>query len=139
MISNKAYLIRAICDWCRDQDFTTHLLVSADYPELQIPEECVEDNRIVLNISEEATRDLMIGGEAIEFLANFNQNVIKVMVPLDSVIAVYAHETGEGITFEEEEDGGSSAFTEVDIDIGSSGNDNVISTLHKKPTLTLIK
>ncbi len=139
MISNKPYLVKAIYQWCNDQDYTTHLLVNGEYPNLQVPKECIEDNRIVLNISDEATRDLKIEHESIEFLANFNQNVVKVFIPIDAIIAVYAHETGEGITFEEEEDGGSSAFAEADIDIGTSGNDIITTNLHKKPTLTIIK
>ena len=139
MMSNKPYLIKAICQWCKDHDLTTHLLVSADYDAISVPLECIEDSRIVLNISDEATRDLNICAETVDFLANFNQNVVKVSIPIESVIAVYAHETGEGITFEEEEDGGSNAFSEADIDIGISGNDTVISTLPKKPTLTVIK
>ena len=139
MMSNKPYLIKAICQWCNDHDLTTHILVSAEYEGINVPMECIEDSRIVLNISDEATRDLNIAEEVVEFLANFNQSVVKVSIPVEAVIAVYAHETGEGITFEEEEDGGSNAFSEADIDIGISGNDTVISTLPKKPTLTIIK
>ena len=138
MTSNKPYLVRAINQWCMDHDFTTYLLVNSEEQGVSVPPESIEDGKVVLNISEEATRELEISNTQVHFLANFNQRVVKVVVPVDAIIAVYAHETGEGITFSDEEDG-DSAYSDIDLDIGASDNDEVIHKTSKKPVLTIIK
>ena len=138
MTSNKPYLVRAIHEWCKDQDFTTHLLVNSTVKDTVVPTEFIEADRIVLNISEEATRDLRLDNQLVEFLANFNQNVVKVSVPMEAIIAVYAHETGEGVTFGDDEDESGSCLYEGDIDNDISDNDASIGS-DKKPKLTLIK
>lgn len=145
MISNKPYLVRAIYDWCNDTGLTPHVLVDTSQNGVKVPQEFVEDNRIVLNISDEATKSLKMEDDAVSFMANFSQRVVKVMVPIDAIIAIYAYENGEGITFSDEEEGElagmSSCFTEIDIDVSSSDNEATMlpAGSSKKPVLTIIK
>ncbi len=145
MISNKPYLVKAIYDWCNDTGLTAHILVDTSQNGVTVPQEFVEDNRIVLNISDEATKSLKMEDEAVSFMANFSQRVVKVMVPVDAIIAIYAYENGEGITFSDEEEGDlagmSSCFTEIDIDVSSSDNESIMlpGATSKKPVLTIIK
>lgn len=146
MISNKPYLVRAIYDWCNDTGLTPHILVDTTQNGVNVPQEFVEDNRIVLNISGEATKSLKIDAEAVSFMANFSHRVVKVQVPVEAIIAIYAYENGEGITFSDDEEGEfggmSSCFTEIDIDVTSSDNESTMlpgGATSKKPVLTIIK
>ena len=146
MISNKPYLVRAIYDWCNDTELTPHILVDTSQNGVKVPQEFIEDNRIVLNISDEATKSLKMEAESVSFMANFSHRVMTVMVPIEAIIAIYAYENGEGITFSEEEEGEiggvSSCFTEIDIDVSSSDNESSIgknTQTSKKPVLTIIK
>ena len=121
MTSNKPYLVKAIYDWCHDSGLTAHILVDASQDGVLVPTEFIEDSRIVLNISEEATKQLKIDSEAVEFMANFSQRVIKVCVPIEAVLAIYAYENGEGITFGDADDesggvDGANYIPEIDID-----------------------
>lgn len=99
MISTKPYLLRAIFDWCVDQGFTPHLQVRADST-ARLPREFVRDGQIVLNIGPEATHQLQIGNEEITFQARFSGTAFPVLVPIGSVMAIYARENGQGMGFD---------------------------------------
>jgi stringent starvation protein B len=57
----KPYMIRSIYEWLVDNGMTPHLLVDAEYPNVQLPTDFVEDGRIVLNIRPEAIQGLLLG------------------------------------------------------------------------------
>jgi stringent starvation protein B len=65
------YLIRAIWEWCVDNGFTPYVAVKVDSA-TRVPMEYVRNGEIVLNISPDATRNLKIGNELIQFSARFN-------------------------------------------------------------------
>ena len=104
MTSNKPYLIRALYDWICDNHYTPHLLVDTSGEELNVPMEFVEDNRIVLNISPSAVRDLDLSNDFINFKARFSGQSMNVYFPASSVLAIYARENGRGMIFPEEEE-----------------------------------
>ena len=141
MTSNKPYLVKAIYQWCSDNDLTPHILVDTSQDGVLVPSEFIEDNRIVLNISDEATKELTLDEEAVEFMANFShrytRGVTRVFVPIDAVLAIYAYENGEGITFGDDDDG-SACFTELDIEVGEESNTSM-GKKSSKPNLTIIK
>lgn len=99
----KPYLIRALYEWMVDNALTPYLLVKANKPNCVVPKEFVKDGEIVLDISMLATKDLVLGNEAIEFKARFSGKPMDLYVPLYAVAAIYAHENGQGMTFPEEE------------------------------------
>lgn len=103
MVSTKPYLIRAIYEWCADQGFTPYLAVAVD-ARTRVPRAFVRDGRIVLNISAEATHQLVLGNEEITFQTRFNGTPYPVVVPVDAVLAIYARENGQGMAFEVAED-----------------------------------
>lgn len=110
--STKPYLIRAIVDWCADHGFTPHIAVQVDAA-TQVPRDYVRDGQIVLNISSQATHNLLLGDREIRFEARFGGKPYPVVVPVGAVIAVFARENGQGLAFAaetsaEEETGGSS-------------------------------
>ncbi|MBI5924485.1 MAG: ClpXP protease specificity-enhancing factor [Aquabacterium sp.] len=96
--STRPYLIRALHDWCTDNGFTPYLAVYVDRS-VQVPQEYVKNNEIVLNVSFEATSQLQLGNDYIEFKARFGGMARDICVPIDHVIAIYARENGQGMAF----------------------------------------
>ena len=96
--STRPYLIRAIYEWCTDNGLTPHVAVAVD-GSVQVPREFVRDNEIVLNVSLEATSALKLGNEFIEFKARFGGVPREIMVPIERVMAIYAKEGGQGMSF----------------------------------------
>jgi stringent starvation protein B len=91
-------LIRALHDWCTDNGFTPYVAVVVDRT-VQVPMEYVKNNEIVLNLGFEATSDLKLGNDAIEFKARFGGVAREIVVPVGHVVAVYARENGQGMAF----------------------------------------
>lgn len=96
--STRPYLIRAIYEWCTDNGLTPYVAIAVD-GSVQVPLEFVRDHEIVLNISFDATGDLILGNEFIEFKARFSGIPREIMVPIERVTAIYAKENGQGMSF----------------------------------------
>ncbi|HWQ39304.1 MAG TPA: ClpXP protease specificity-enhancing factor [Burkholderiales bacterium] len=100
-IPTKPYLLRALYEWCVDNGYTPHIAVKVD-SRAQVPAEYVKDGEITFNISPVAVHKLQMGNELIEFSARFAGVARQISVPVGSVFALYARETGHGMTFEVE-------------------------------------
>ena len=98
-ISTKPYLLRALYEWCVDNGYTPHLAVTVD-SRSQVPSEYVRNGEITLNVSPSAVHKLQMGNELIEFSARFAGVARQISVPVPCVYALYARETGHGMTFE---------------------------------------
>ncbi len=96
--STRPYLIRAIHEWCTDNGLTPYLSVRVDRS-VQVPREFVNEGEIVLNVSYDATGSLQLGNEFIEFKARFGGKPRDIMVPVERVQAIYARESGQGMSF----------------------------------------
>lgn len=96
--STRPYLIRALYEWCTDNGLTPHLAVRVD-GSVQVPAEYVKQGEIVLNISFDATSGLKLGNEFIEFKGRFGGLPREIFVPVDQVMAIYARENGQGMSF----------------------------------------
>jgi stringent starvation protein B len=99
--STKPYLLRALFEWCVDNGYTPHLAVKVD-SRSQVPAEYVKNGEITLNISPNAVHKLQLGNELIEFSARFGGVARQISVPVGAVYALYARETGHGMTFDVE-------------------------------------
>ncbi|MDR5732921.1 ClpXP protease specificity-enhancing factor [Caballeronia sp. LZ025] len=97
-ISTKPYLLRALYEWCTDNGFTPHIAVRVDGA-TRVPRQFVRNDEIVLNISFEATSQLQMGNEWIEFSARFSGKSHKIEVQVANVLAIYARENGQGMAF----------------------------------------
>ncbi|ABV88845.1 ClpXP protease specificity-enhancing factor [Shewanella pealeana] len=100
---NRPYLLRAYYDWLMDNQLTPHVVVDAYVPGTQVPQQYVKDGQIVLNITESAVAGLQITNEFIEFSARFGGVPQQVLLPMASIVAIYARENGAGTVFELEE------------------------------------
>ena len=96
--SNKPYLIRALHQWCTDFGFTPFIAVFVD-ARVEVPMEFVKNNEIVLNLSLEACHQLQMENDWISFQARFGGIPRKIMVPVSHVLAIYARENGQGMSF----------------------------------------
>ena len=85
-VSTKPYFIRAIYEWCSDCGYTPYLSVKVD-DRTRVPVEYVKNGEIVLNVSLNATRNLTINNELIQFSARFNGVSREVSIPVDRVQA----------------------------------------------------
>jgi stringent starvation protein B len=98
-IPTKPYLLRALYEWCVDNGYTPHLAVKVD-SRAQVPQEYVKNGEITLNISPNAVHKLQLGNELVEFSARFGGLARQISVPISGVYALYARETGHGMTFD---------------------------------------
>jgi stringent starvation protein B len=97
-VSTKPYFIRAIYEWCSDCGYTPYLSVKTD-ERTRVPVEYVKAGEIVLNVSLNATRNLTINNELIQFSARFNGVSREVTIPVDRVQGIFARENGQGAFF----------------------------------------
>lgn len=96
--STRPYLIRALYEWCTDNGLTPHLAVRVDGT-VQVPHEYVKQGEIILNISFDATSALKLGDQFIEFKGRFGGTPRDICVPVQQVMAIYARENGQGMSF----------------------------------------
>jgi stringent starvation protein B len=102
MLPNRPYLLRAFYDWIVDSGCTPYVVVNANEQGVEVPEQFIENGKIVLNASPQATRDLAIENHALTFRARFSGVTRTIFAPVQAVLAIYAVENGRGIVFNEE-------------------------------------
>jgi stringent starvation protein B len=130
MTSTRPYLLRALYDWIVDNDLTPFILVDATAPDVEVPRQFVEDDKIVLNITPGAIRDLDIGNDFLSFSARFSGHPQYILTPISAIQAIYAKENGKGMLFPEDED-------ETEIDGPMQSHEQVVEA--KKPHLKIVK
>lgn len=138
-ISNRPYLIRALYEWIVDNSWIPHILVDTSMKHVQVPEQYIgQDGNIVLNISPDATRGLLLGNDRIVFTTRFAGISYQVCVPPYAVRAIYAKENGEGMTFPEEE---MEKFEQIDLSKSSElpASPSVAPKSTRKPHLKVVK
>jgi len=139
VLSTKPYLLRAFYEWIVDSEMTPHIVVNALFPEIKVPEQYVEDGRIVLNISPEATQGFVVGSEWLEFSASFSQVVEHIALPISAVLAIYAEENGKGMVFnEEDDDGGDGGDDKNEPPSAPTGSTSKVGK-SKRPNLRIVK
>ncbi len=102
MMSTRPYLIRAIYEWAQDNNLTPHLLVDTTQKDVDVPRSLIEDNKIILNIAENAVANLSLGDDYVTFSARFAGIAREIFVPTTAVRAIYAKENGMGIVLPDE-------------------------------------
>lgn len=133
LISTKPYMLRAIHEWCVDNNLTPHLLVAVN-SQTRVPRAYVKEGEIVLNLNHGATKDLHIDNEAIVFSARFGGVSQNLYVPISAVKGIFARENGQGMFFELSEESAESN------NIGQEDHpDSNQPPKNKKPTLTIVK
>ena len=102
MKSRRPYLLRAMHEWISDSNCTPHIVVDAGVTGVEVPRRFVQDGKIVLNVSWNATAQMHIGNDELSFNGRFGGTSMHVRVPVEAVLAIYARETGQGMIFADE-------------------------------------
>ncbi len=132
MTSSRPYLIRAMYEWMVDNQMTPHLLVFADQSGVIVPQEHVDEGKIVLNISPTAVRDLLLGNEEITFSGRFSGRPMNIVVPVRCAVGIYTRENGKGMVFSPEDE-------TPDPDGSTSSDKNSVNTSANRPSLRVVK
>lgn len=103
MTSKRPYILRALYEWLIDNELTPHIVVDAEWPHIEVPQQYVQDGQIVLNIAASALQGLQMNNEEIRFFARFQGKEQRVLIPMGALLAIYAKENGAGTIFEPEE------------------------------------
>jgi len=104
MTSSRPYLIRALYEWIVANDYSPYLLVDSKIPGIQAPAEFSVNDKIVFNLSPQAVKELNLGNESVTFNARFSGKPQNIIIPVTSVLAIYAKENGRGMVFSEEDE-----------------------------------
>ena len=130
--SNKPYLIRALHQWCTDYGFTPFIAVFVD-ARVEVPMEYVKNDEIVLNLSTEACHQLQIENDWIGFQARFGGVPKKILVPISHVLAIYARENGQGMSFPFDP-------SQIrDLHVATGGDEAIEKSKPGKPSLRIVK
>ncbi len=145
LISTKPYMLRAMHEWCMDNNLTPHLLVAVN-AQTRVPMAYVKDGEIVLNLNYAATKDLHMDNDAVIFSARFGGVSQNMYIPMSAVKGIFARENGQGMFFEIEELASKITNTASDLSDSASGKaqaddsqNSPQATKNKKPTLTIVK
>lgn len=102
MLVQRPYLLKAFYNWIIDSECTPHIIVDATQPCVEVPEQFVEEGKIVLNIAPKSVVQFSMDDDAITFNARFSGQPMQVYVPLYAIEGIYARENGAGTMFPEE-------------------------------------
>ncbi len=86
-------------EWMLDNSHTPHIVVDTSVDDISVPVEHIKDGKIILNISESAAHNLKLTNDSVSFRARFSGIPFDVWVPIQSVLGIYARETGQGMIF----------------------------------------
>lgn len=131
MTPSRPYLLRALYDWILDNGYTPYILVDAEDENMDVPQEFVENGKIVFNISPTAIRELELGNEWVMLDARFSGVSRHIAVPVMNVLAIYARENGKGMVFTDEVD------EDDDEPTPPTGGDG--GSKDKRPSLRVVK
>ena len=99
MNSSVPYLVKAIKEWIQDNGLTPYLVLNAEEKDVEVPIECVQNGKIVLNISPSAVRNFYASNDGIEFSGRFSGVAREIFSPVGAVVGIFAKENGKGMWF----------------------------------------
>ena len=135
--STTPYLIRAIFEWCCDNGLTPYIAVKVDET-TKVPMEYVKNGEIVLNVSPNATRNLKIGNDLLQFSARFAGVSREISVPIITIGGIFAKETGQGLSFQTSPSL-PAQVAPMKTDIVPPNDDNPAPPSGRRPRLQVIK
>jgi stringent starvation protein B len=139
--SSKPYLIRALHEWIVDNGLTPYLMVNAEEPGTRVPRQFVKEGQIILNTSPSAVSHLQMTNSFVQFSASFGGTPFEVLMPIASILAIYARENGQGMFFGDDTPGGNgSDDTPPPAEASPAATDKSEADTNKKaPFLKVVK
>lgn len=97
------YIIRAFHEWCVDNGLTPQIVIEVEEndKEVVVPRNFLQGKQMVLNISPEACGRLNLGNEVIDIETRMAGKIENLWIPIRTVRAIFAKETGAGIPFDQ--------------------------------------
>lgn len=102
MTSFRSYLIDALIRWLLDNDCTPHIVLQCDLPNVTVPEDFVQDNRLVLNVAPSAVQNYTLTKSTIAFDTCFGGVSHYISAPVGAIVGVCARGSSVGMMFEAE-------------------------------------
>jgi stringent starvation protein B len=137
LIPTKPYMLRALHEWCVDNNLTPHLIIAVN-AQTRVPMAYVKDGEIVLNVNYGATKDLHIDNDSVVFSARFSGVSQNIYVPMSAIRGIFARENGQGVFFEAESEQEDVELSKADVDAKVVENkEELIKS--KKPILKIVK
>jgi len=131
MAALKTHLLRAVYDWAVENGFTPHLVVDTKAPGVRAPTGYADEaGRVVFNINPRAVQAFGYDDQFVRFSARFGGHPFAVEAPLAAVLAIYAKENGQGISFPATDGEGDSEPPQSGPDDGAA---------RKRPSLRVVK
>lgn len=100
MTSNKPYFVRALYEWILDNDCTPYVVTAVAYPGVEVPLEFAADGQVTLSMAPSAVRNFSMENEFLSFSARFSGVPRDLYIPIESIMAIYAKENGQGMAFD---------------------------------------
>jgi stringent starvation protein B len=99
--SRKYHLIKAIYEWCLGSELTPYIVVDLQINPILIPPKLKNAEEAIFNLGLAACKNVDITSNCVHFSTRFQGVHFDMLIPLESVIAIFPHELGprEGITF----------------------------------------
>jgi stringent starvation protein B len=94
----KPYLVNAFYTWTMDTGTTPLIEVVSDFYNT-LPDNIKQENTIILNIHPDATRNMILGKNDIQFEAMFSGEDFKVNITYESIQKIFTKEDGYGLEF----------------------------------------
>jgi len=98
VLSQQPYLLRALYEWCVNAGYTPYLTLRVDAQTL-VPPGYARDGEITLNVHPDAVQGLEITDDWLSCSARFGGVAQRVEAPVVNVLAIFARETGAGMSF----------------------------------------
>jgi len=118
-------------EWMRDNSHTPHIVVDTSVDGVSVPVEHIKDGKIILNISESAAHNLKLTNDAVSFRARFSGVAFDVWAPMQSILGIYARETGQGMIFSQD--------AETTEHVESPEIQESVDETRSRPHLTIVK
>lgn len=139
MTAQRPYLLRAVYEWLLDNGCTPHLVVDATQSFVEVPQEHIQDGKIVLNIHPDAVTAFSMDNEQLSFEARFGGKPRRIWLPMVAIIAIYARENGAGTVFDDEPALHQSVDAQEQGEIEDVTGDPAEKPVQKRPTLKVVK
>lgn len=100
MPSFKYYIFDAVYRWATDAGYTPYIVIDTKISGVRLPPQFSGQDSVTLNISSTAANDFSIEeNNWLFFSARFSGHSHHIEIPFKAIQAVYAKETGAGISF----------------------------------------
>jgi len=137
MDSMRPYLIRAVYEWCLDNNLTPYIIAVIN-DRTKVPLQYVDGGQIVLNLNPKSVGNLSMTNMDVSFNARFSGVSHHIYLPVDCIYGIYSKENGQGMFFDHHDRGQDDH--EVKLDYTSHKElDKNFSKKPKKSHLKLIK